>query len=156
MLLRDVPQPAARDAMQDGGLTLALAKVFRVGNSPWKVPAYRFDMMVDGSRAGTVSLRIGDERHLVFYAGHIGYAVEPAWRGQRLAARAVGLLMPLARAHGFDNLWATCTPENLASRRTLELLGAVYVETVPIPVDYESYARGEREKCRYRLTLSSP
>jgi predicted acetyltransferase len=153
MLLRDVPQPEARDTMQDGELTLALAKIFRVGDSPWKVPAYRFDLMIDGARAGTVSLRIGDEQRLVLYAGHVGYAVEPAWRGRRLAGRAVRLLYPLARAHGFDVLWATCTPDNLASRRTLERLGAVYIETVPIPEDYESYRRGEREKCRYRLDL---
>ena len=154
MLLRDVPQPQAREAMHDGELTLALAQVFRLGNSPWKVPAYRFDMMVDGVRAGTASLRIGDERRLVLYAGHIGYAVEPDWRGRRLAERAVRLLYPLARAHGFDGLWATCTPDNTASRRTLERLGGVLVETVAIPPDYESYARGEREKCRYRLDLA--
>jgi predicted acetyltransferase len=153
MLLRDVPQPEARDTMRDGELTLALAKTFGAGDSPWKVPAYRFDMMIDRARAGTVSLRVGNEPRLVLYAGHVGYAVEPAWRGRHLAGRAVRLLYPLARAHGFDVLWATCTPDNLASRRTLERLGAIYVETVPIPPDYESYARGEREKCRYRLDL---
>jgi predicted acetyltransferase len=154
MLLRDVPHPAASQPMQDGALALVRAHVYRAANSPWRVPAYRFDMMIDGARVGTVSLRIGDETRLVLYAGHIGYAVEPAWRGQGLAGRAVRLLYPLARAHGFAALWATCTPDNLASRRTLERLGAAYVETVPIPPDYESYPRGEREKCRYRIDLA--
>lgn len=50
-------------------------------------------------------------------------------------------------------LWMTCSPDNLASRCTCELLGAVFVETVDLPEDIDMYREGERQKCRYRLQL---
>lgn len=35
-------------------------------------------------------------------------------------------------------------------------LGAAFVETVALPPDYDRYySRGEREKCRYRLSLGT-
>jgi tagatose 1,6-diphosphate aldolase len=50
-------------------------------------------------------------------------------------------------------LWITCNPDNYASRRTCERLGAEMVEIVPLPSNNVLYQRGEREKCRYRLDL---
>ena len=87
------------------------------------------------------------------YAGHIGYNVVRKHRGHRYAARACKLLLPLAASHGLKTIWITCNPDNLASRRTCEILGATMVEIVDIPTDCEMYARGERRKCRYRLDL---
>ena len=102
-------------------------------------------------RAGTIGLRVGDNERLVRHAGQGGFAVEPPFRGQRLAERATRLLLPLARAHGLDPLWITCDPDNAASVRTLERLGAVFVERVELPPDHDRYAAGERHKLRYRL-----
>jgi tagatose 1,6-diphosphate aldolase len=62
--------------------------------------------------------------------------------------------MPLARRHGINPLWITCNPDNHASRRTCERLGATLVEIVPVPVGHTLYQRGEREKCRYRVDLA--
>ena len=118
------------------------------------VAACRFHILFEGARAGTISLRVGCDDRLVLYAGQIGFAVEPAFRGRHLAEHATRLLLPLARQHGLQPLWITCNPANAASRRTLERLGAVYVETVPLPEDYDSYAEGEREKCRFRLDVT--
>jgi len=72
-------------------------------------------------------------------------------RGHRYAARAVRLLLPLARRLGLDPLWITCDPENAASRRTLELAGAELVETVDVPPDCVIFQSGHPRKCRYRL-----
>ncbi len=73
-------------------------------------------------------------------------------RGHHYAARAVGLLLPLARKLGIDPLWITCDPENDASRRSLEIAGAKFVEIVDVP---ESCGirkfGGKLRKCRYRL-----
>ena len=52
-----------------------------------------------------------------------------------------------------SRLWITCNPDNLASRRTCERLGAKLVETVPIPKTHTFYQRGERAKCRFLLEL---
>jgi tagatose 1,6-diphosphate aldolase len=98
-------------------------------------------------------LRIGDTVHIKMYAGHIGYRVHPAYRGHHYAAKACRLLLPLARLHGMKTLWITCNPDNFASRRTCEILGASLIEIVDIPHDHEMYLSGERQKCRYRIDL---
>jgi len=102
---------------------------------------------------GTVTLRVGSTPPLDLYYGHVGYHVYPPARGRHLAERACRLLTGLARRHGLTTLWITCDPRNAASRRTCERLGMAYVETVTVPKTDPLYARGEREKCRYRMTL---
>jgi predicted acetyltransferase len=117
--------------------------------------AYRFKMVntYDGRELGRIDLRIGNSHDLRMYSGHIGYRVHSAHRGQRYAARAVRLLLPLARHHRLGTLWITCNPDNYASRRSCELAGLELVEIVNLPPNNEMYQRGERQKCRYRLRL---
>jgi predicted acetyltransferase len=121
-----------------------------------KVPTYYFRMLEinSNSEAGNINLRLGWNKNLTHYGGHIGYGVHEAYRGQRYAARAVILLKSLAYRHGFQELWITCNPENSASRRSCELAGAEFVETVDVPKSSAYYAREIRQKCRYRLTLA--
>lgn len=102
---------------------------------------------------GAIGLRIGNNEDTDRYYGHLGYNVLPPARGHRYAERAARLLLPLARRHGMSELWITCNPENMASRRTCERLGANYVETVAVPTNHPLYARGERDKRRYRVDL---
>ena len=121
-------------------------------------PGYYFWLRLDSGRTpipfvGTLSLRIGDDADLLRYWGHIGYGVFPPARGNRYAERACRLVLPLARKHGLKDLWITCNPENIASRRTCERLGAELVETVDIPPAHPLFAKGERQKCRYRVGL---
>lgn len=119
------------------------------------VPSYRFQMVVAGrdEAVGNIELRIGNTNHIVMYGGHIAYGVKPEYRGHRYAARACKLLLPLARKHGLNCVWITCSPDNIASRRTCELVGAQLVEIVDLPDDTDMYQRGEKQKCRYRLDL---
>ena len=107
----------------------------------------------DTPMAGSISLRIGHSFNLDRYLGHIGYHVLPPARGHHFAERAARLLLPIARAHGHDHLWITCNPDNLASRRTCERLGAAYVDTIPLPRDNPLYSQGDRQKARYRIQL---
>lgn len=103
--------------------------------------------------AGDVSLRIGSTASIERYYGHFGYHVYPAARGHAYAARAVRLLLPLARAHGLRDIWITCNPDNRASQRTCEKLGARFVDVVDIPPSEPLYARGETVKCRYFMQI---
>jgi tagatose 1,6-diphosphate aldolase len=103
--------------------------------------------------AGGLSLRISDSHNTRMYYGHVGYNVFPPARGRHLAERGCRLVLPLARMHGFSELWITCNPENAASRRTCERLGASLIEMVDLPEDFPLYQRGERRKCRYRLDI---
>jgi len=100
--------------------------------------------------AGSISMRIGSTRDIEMYFGHIGYNVFPPARGNHYAERSCRLLATLARAHGMHTVWITCNPDNIASRRTCERLGATLVDIVKLPPSNILYQRGEREKCRYR------
>ncbi len=99
-----------------------------------------------------LSLRVGSNESLRLYADHIGYAIDEAHRGHRYAARAVRLVVPLAQRVGISPIWITCDPENTASCRTCEIVGAEFVETVAIPHSHEMYAEGARFRSRYRLS----
>lgn len=117
------------------------------------VPAYHFWMLQseEPKIVGGINLRIGEGPNIDRVIGHVGYHVYPFARGHRYAERACRLLLPLARHHGVDPLWITCNPDNIPSRKTIERLGGVLTQTLPIPMDHPLRARGETEKCIYRL-----
>lgn len=122
------------------------------------VPSYHFWMKLNGLDApvpiaGGIAFRIGTTPEIETFVGHIGYHVYPPARGHHYAERATRLLLPLARRHGMRRLWITCNPDNLASRRSCERLGARLIETVLIPPTHPFYQRNERAKCRFLLEL---
>ena len=138
----------------DDDLQLVLAECIPAEKSPWGVPAYTFSMRDPcGEYMGRIRLRVGWSEDVIRYAGHVGYAVEPTHRGHRYAARACRLIMPLAKQHGMTHLWITCQPDNMPSRRTLELLGADYVGVIDVPPEYPLDAGAERKKMCFRLSL---
>ncbi len=143
--------PADPGVLVDGELRLML------GEFAWhpihNVPTYHFRMVnsSSGDELGGIRLRVGATPHIELYAGHIGYNVLSRHRGHHYAARSVELLVPLARRLGIDPLWITCDPQNHASRRTLEIAGALFVEIVDVPMNCVIRQTGHPRKCRYRL-----
>ena len=169
-VLRSSNHPhTVRDAPADANLTrgkiidfLRVAPMGRQNGDPaaGRVPAYHFWMLVpDGIGeppirvVGGMGLRIGNNREIDLYSGNIGYHVYPPARGRRYAERACRLVLPLARRHGVERLWITCNPDNVASRRTCERLGAALVDIVPVPGDHPFRLRGETAKCRFVIEL---
>lgn len=120
-----------------------------------KVSAYFFKMVHATSREemGRINLRVGSNPHIELYAGHVGYGVEPAYRGHHYASHALRLLIPVACELGLNPLWITCDPENIASRRACELAGGIFVEIVDVPAACIIRQSGHPKKCRYRLIL---
>lgn len=106
-----------------------------------------------GSEVGNINLRVGSTPHIELYAGHVGFAVHPAYRGNRYASRSLRLLTPLARELRLDPLWITCDPENLQSRRSCELAGAKFIAIVAVPESCIVHRTGHPEKCRYQLDI---
>jgi tagatose 1,6-diphosphate aldolase len=140
----------------DNELELHLAErtfAVRPAWAPARVLTYRFDICVQGEKVGNATLRAGSNEYLDRYAGQIGYGVDYPHRGKHYAARACRLLFHLARCHGMKQLWITCNPENVASRRTCELVGGEMVDIVDVPEDIDIYREGDRQKCRYRIRL---
>lgn len=121
-----------------------------------QVATYFFGMVhaQTGEELGKINLRVSSIPYIERYAGHVGFSVGEAHRGHRYAARSVALLVPIAKELGFAGLWITCDPENAASRRTLELMGAEFIETVDVPSDCVIFQTGHSRKCRYRLDLN--
>jgi len=130
----------------DGDLELVLQARLPPDPAKGRLPAYRFAMRSVGSleKIGEIGLKIGTPpAHL----GHIWYRVLPGFRGNRYAARACRLLIPLARRHGIDPIWITCREENMASRRTCELAGAEFVGMVETPPGYSDWLGPMKAKC---------
>jgi tagatose 1,6-diphosphate aldolase len=145
-----LPEPGV---FADGVIELRLREIAPAIPEKGWVPAYHFIVVRPDSSepVGRISLRVGATDTLRLYAGQVGYTIEASHRGNRYAARALVLVSALAWRNGLVPLWITCDPGNQASRRTCELAGARYVETLPLPPDSDLYARGERLVCRYRL-----
>ena len=95
---------------------------------------YTFRITPAGSRreAGQISLRLGESEG-VYYFGHIGYHIDPPYRGKHWAEKACRLLVPLMREQGLESVVITCDLDNEASRRTCERLGCVAERVVPVP-----------------------
>ena len=117
------------------------------------VPAYHFHICgPDGAVMGRCDLRIGYNENL-YYGGHIGYTVFPEYRGHHFAGKACLLLFELAKKHGMQYLYITCSPENIASARTCEYAGGVLVEIAELPQESDMREKGETRKCIYRFDL---
>ncbi len=137
----------------DRELTLVLTECHPAEASIFGVPFYTFEMRHADTAAymGRIRLRVGWNEQCIRFAGQVGYAVEPDFRGHHYAERACRLILPLARRHGLAELWITSQPDNLASRRTLERIGAEFVEIVDVPDSYPLDAGAIRQKACYRL-----
>jgi tagatose 1,6-diphosphate aldolase len=149
----DLPDLAAIPRLVDGDLELTALKVAPGGLATNWVPAIRFEMidLRGPTNAGIIDLRLGDTPELIFHGGHMGYRVEEPYRGRRFAARAVRMALPIAWEAGMSELWITCAPENIASRRTCEIAGGEFVETRRLASWSAMRADGRSHSCRYRF-----
>ena len=114
------------------------------------VPMYIWDIkpLNGDEKMGELKLKVGD---LPEYTGHIGYRVFPDFRGQRVAAQACRMIIPLARQLGINPLRITCREENIASRRSAERAGATFAGMVEMPEGYEDFIGPVKAKCNYLL-----
>lgn len=113
------------------------------------VPGYHFVIRdARGREAGHINLRIGRTPHVTGVAGHIGYEILPKHRGHRYAEKACRALGPWAATFGMD-LIITADPDNHASVRTIENLGASFLNEVDVPQDDPHFLRGSFRKRRY-------
>ena len=74
-------------------------------------------------------MRIGNNFHS-YYNGNIGYEIEEIFRGKNYALKACKLVLPIAKAHGMNELFLTCDENNIPSYKTIEKLGGEVVACV--------------------------
>jgi tagatose 1,6-diphosphate aldolase len=116
------------------------------------VPFYHFRIITpDNQDAGHINFKVGDTDHVRLCVGHIGFAVNEAFRGRGLAYQACRAIAPFVRSI-YTTAIITADPDNHASIRTIERLGASFVDEVPVPKHDPQYQRGSRRKKRYNWT----
>ena len=80
---------------------------------------------------GQIAYRSGESR-AIYYFGHIGYHIDPPWRGRHFAAKACALIADEIRRSGKSSVVITCDPDNAASRKTCESLGCLWESEVTV------------------------
>ena len=113
------------------------------------VPAYHFRILNLGdSDVGHVNFRVGNTEHVHVCAGHIGFEILEEFRGHGYAGHACRAIAPFVRSV-YRSVIVTCDPDNIASIKTIERLGARFIDEVPVPPHEPAYLRGSRMKRRY-------
>lgn len=154
-------QMIARDAPQFlEGLTDPEAKgppiTMPDGSQVARLPGFRL-WMWDGEFCGSIGLRWqpGSCELPPYCLGHIGYAVV-AWKaGRGYATRALGLLLPLARARGLAHVDLTTDPDNVVSQRVILANGGVFQHRFRKSAHYANAAAhyANAEGLLYRIFL---
>lgn len=116
------------------------------------VPYYHFKIITaDDTTVGHINFRIGDTEHILTSAGHIGYAILEPFRGHHLALQACRAIAPFMRSI-YATVIITCDPDNQPSRKTIEWLGATFLNEIDVPPHDPAYLSGARRKRRYEWT----
>ena len=97
---------------------------------------------------GQISYRDG-ESPCIYYFGHIGYHIDPPYRGNHYAYRACLLIRDEIRMSGKTSAVITCDPENTASRKTCERIGCIPEGEREVPEELQKKHELSARKCRY-------
>ena len=119
------------------------------GSKVPRIPGY-IRWIWDGEFCGSIGLRwVPGQRDVPRHVlGHVGYSVVPWKRGRGYAKRALGALLPEAKALGLEYIEMTTDPDNFASQRVMLANGAVLIERFQKPPQY-----GGVDGLRYRIYL---
>ena len=142
------------DHLKSDEISLRLVRTTEADPAKGWSPAYHFAICdLQGNEVGNCDLRIGHTQNL-YYGGNIGYRVAEPYRGHHYAGKACLLLLELAKKHDLGSVTITCSPDNMASRKTCEYVGGQLIEIAELPADNDMRLEsGETEKCIYRVEL---
>ena len=96
------------------------------------LPYYIFEIYHEQYVVGKLILRLGDFVDNE-YSGHIGYTIYEQFRGHHYAYQACLAVREFIKFLGYNEVLITCSPDNVASKKTILKLNANYLETKKIP-----------------------
>jgi predicted acetyltransferase len=124
-----------------------VARLLRSETAPEPpIPVSVFWATFDEHVVGRIALRHGLDDKTSEFGGHIDYEVRPSRRRQGIAAEMLRKLLATDRAREIGRVLVTCSPENIASRRTIESNHGVLAATV-----FSAEAR--RDTCQYWIVV---
>lgn len=87
----------------------------------------------DNRIIGIIDLRHHiDHPILGLWGGHIGYSIRPSERGKGYGKEMLRLNLEKCRERGMTKVMVTCSPQNVASARTIIANGGVYEKDVQV------------------------
>src|SRR5215469_15999125 len=93
--------------LQSGPVHLRFEEILPGDSERGLAPSYHFKIVTAAEVVvGHINFRVGDTRHVLMTAGHIGYAVLPEHRGASYAYHACLALAPFIRSH-YDRVIVT-------------------------------------------------
>lgn len=118
-------------------------------------PEFKFDIKLKNGckRIGHINLRLGNSEKVIKYIGHIGYGIDQEYRGNKYASKACKVAQKIFIDHNMSKVIVTCNPENFASRKVCESIGAILINEVEVPPTSIAYSETEKRKCRYEWVL---
>jgi len=137
-------------------VSLKLLETVPADHSKGFVPIYRFGIYNNNNPAkiGHLSFKVGNNKHIILYVGHIGFQIDTKYRGQSYAYKACLALRKFILNY-YNEIIITCNPENISSVKTIEKLGAEFIECLEIPDDnFLRIERNETHKNRYVWKLT--
>lgn len=146
----------ARPQYSDGEIDLFPLRLYPPEEALGFGACYDYLIAPHGTRreAGRISLRLGESEG-VYYFGHIGYHIDPPYRGHGWARKACNLLKPLLETTGKESVVITCDTDNWPSRRTCEHLGCQLERIVDVPMSLRRRYEISAVKCRYIWRLDN-
>lgn len=88
-----------------------------------------------------------------YYYGNIGYRIIEQYRGNNYAYKACELLKTVLQELEVKETIITVSPENIASRKTIEKLNTELIETVDVPNWHPLYINNEKIKMIYKWRI---
>ena len=141
--------PPAPELLCYGSVRVIFDRITEGDDSRGFVPGYRFKITnKQEEEVGHLNFRVGDTEHVRLAAGHIGYEVNKQYRGNGYAGDACMALAPFVSEISGEVI-ITTDPDNIASIRTIERIGATYLDEVDVPQNDPHYLRGSKRKRRY-------
>jgi len=97
---------------------------------------------------GQIAYRPGEGRGIFFF-GHIGYHIDPPWRGKHFARKACLLIREEIARSGKSSVIITCDPDNEPSRKTCLALGCLWERDVDVDKDLQEKYEISSRKSRF-------